>query len=77
MRRRREQVGGLSAREIEVLRLVARGRSIREIAKDLVISPKTADAHIRHIYSKAGVSTRAAATLYAMQHDLIGDTEPS
>lgn len=75
VRRRREQVGGLTAREIEVLRLLARGRSIREIASDLVISPKTADAHIQHIYAKAGVSTRAAATLYAMQHDLIGDAE--
>jgi HD-GYP domain-containing protein (c-di-GMP phosphodiesterase class II) len=72
VRRRREQVGGLTAREVEVLRLVARGRSIREIARDLVISPKTADAHIQHIYAKAGVSTRAAATLYAMQHDLLG-----
>jgi HD-GYP domain-containing protein (c-di-GMP phosphodiesterase class II) len=71
VRRRRDHVGGLTAREIEVLRLLARGRSIREIAKDLVISPKTADAHIQHIYAKAGVSTRAAATLFAMQHDLL------
>jgi HD-GYP domain-containing protein (c-di-GMP phosphodiesterase class II) len=72
VRRRREQVGGLTAREIEVLRLLARGRSIKEIAGDLVISPKTADAHIQHIYAKAGVSTRAAAALFAMQHDLLG-----
>jgi HD-GYP domain-containing protein (c-di-GMP phosphodiesterase class II)/DNA-binding CsgD family transcriptional regulator len=70
--RRREQVAGLTTREIEVLRLLARGRSIRDIAGRLQISPKTADAHIQHIYAKAGVSSRAAATLFAMQHDLVG-----
>jgi HD-GYP domain-containing protein (c-di-GMP phosphodiesterase class II) len=72
VRRRREQVAGLTAREIEVLRLLARGQSIRGIARTLQISPKTADAHIQHIYAKAGVSSRAAATLFAMQHDLVG-----
>jgi DNA-binding CsgD family transcriptional regulator len=71
-RRRREQVAGLTGRELEVLRLLARGASTREIAAALVIAPKTADAHIQHIYTKAGVSTRAAATLFAMQHDLLG-----
>jgi HD-GYP domain-containing protein (c-di-GMP phosphodiesterase class II) len=71
-RRRQEQVAGLTARELEVLRLLARGASTREIAAALVIAPKTADAHIQHIYAKAGVSTRAAATLFAMQHDLLG-----
>jgi HD-GYP domain-containing protein (c-di-GMP phosphodiesterase class II) len=71
-RRRREQVAGLTGREIEVLRLLARGASTREIAAALVIAPKTADAHVQHIYTKAGVSTRAAATLFAMQHDLLG-----
>jgi HD-GYP domain-containing protein (c-di-GMP phosphodiesterase class II) len=70
--RRPEQVAGLTAREIEVLRLLARGKSIREIARTLQISPKTVDAHIQHIYTKAGVSSRAAATLFAMQHDLVG-----
>jgi DNA-binding CsgD family transcriptional regulator len=70
--RRPEQVAGLTAREIEVLRLLARGQSIRDIGRSLQISPKTADAHIQHIYTKAGVSSRAAATLFAMQHDLIG-----
>jgi HD-GYP domain-containing protein (c-di-GMP phosphodiesterase class II) len=69
--RRREQVAGLTAREVEVLRLLARGLSIREIARTLQISPKTVDAHIQHIYRKAGVSSRAAATLFAMQHDLV------
>jgi HD-GYP domain-containing protein (c-di-GMP phosphodiesterase class II) len=69
-RRRREHVAGLTARELEVLRLLARGLSIREIAAALVIAPKTADAHIQHIYAKLGVSSRAAATMFAMQHDL-------
>jgi HD-GYP domain-containing protein (c-di-GMP phosphodiesterase class II) len=69
--RRPEQVAGLTAREIQVLRLLSRGQSIRDIACALQISPKTADAHIQHIYIKIGVSSRAAATLFAMQHDLI------
>jgi len=69
-RRRRTQIAGLTEREVEVLRLVARGLSIRQIAERLVIAPKTADAHIQHIYAKIGVSSRAAATVFAMQHDL-------
>jgi HD-GYP domain-containing protein (c-di-GMP phosphodiesterase class II) len=74
-RRRRDQIAGLTARELEVLRLLARGASTRQIANALVIAPKTADAHIQHIYTKAGVSTRAAATLFAMQHDLLGPAD--
>jgi DNA-binding CsgD family transcriptional regulator len=70
-RRRREHVGGLTARELEVLRLIARGRSTKQVAADLVITPKTADSHIQHIYSKLGVSTRAAATVFAMHHGLL------
>jgi HD-GYP domain-containing protein (c-di-GMP phosphodiesterase class II) len=70
-RRRPAQVAGLTGRELEVLRLLARGLSIRQIAERLVIAPKTADAHIQHIYGKIGVSTRAAATMFAMQHDLV------
>ncbi len=50
---------------------LARGSSLKEIARELVIAPKTADAHVQHIYAKAGVSTRAAATLFAAQHDLL------
>ncbi|HYU58405.1 MAG TPA: HD domain-containing phosphohydrolase, partial [Actinomycetota bacterium] len=69
--RRAEQVAGLTVREVQVLRLLARGQSIRDIARTLQIAPKTADAHIQHIYTKAGVSSRAAATLFAMQHDLV------
>jgi DNA-binding CsgD family transcriptional regulator len=69
--RRREGPGGLTAREVEVLRLLARGLSTREVARALVIAPKTADNHIQSIYAKAGVSTRAAATVFAMQHGLL------
>jgi response regulator RpfG family c-di-GMP phosphodiesterase/DNA-binding CsgD family transcriptional regulator len=70
-RRRREHPAGLTAREVEVLRLIARGRSTKEIAAELVITPKTADSHIQHIYGKLGVSTRAAATVFAMRHDVV------
>lgn len=70
---RPEQVGGLSEREIEVLRLLARGQSNKQIAATLVISPKTAGHHIQHIYTKIGVSTRAGATLYALEHNLLTD----
>jgi DNA-binding CsgD family transcriptional regulator len=60
----------LSEREIEVLRLIARGLSSKEMAARLVISPKTAGHHVQHIYSKIGVSTRAGATLFALQNNL-------
>jgi DNA-binding CsgD family transcriptional regulator len=69
--RRRDGPAGLTARETEVLRLVARGLSTKEIATRLVISPKTAGNHIEHIYTKIGVSNRAAASLFAMQHGLL------
>ena len=68
---RRALVAGLSAREIEVLRLLAHGHSIKQIAATLTISSKTADNHIQHIYAKIGVSTRAGATLFAMENDLL------
>jgi HD-GYP domain-containing protein (c-di-GMP phosphodiesterase class II) len=71
--RRREGPDGLTAREIEVLRLVARGLSNREIGEQLVISPKTVGNHVEHIYSKIGASTRAAASLFAVQHGLLPD----
>src|SRR4249919_467645 len=60
--------GGLSPREVDVLRLAARGLTTQAIADRLYISPKTADHHIQHISDKIGVSTRAAAALWAMQH---------
>lgn len=61
----------LSAREVEVLDLVAHGCSNAEIAARLVISRRTAEHHVQHIYTKIGVSSRAAATLYAVEHDLL------
>jgi HD-GYP domain-containing protein (c-di-GMP phosphodiesterase class II) len=63
---------GLTEREAEVLRLVAQGRTNREIAEALVITEKTAGHHVEHIYGKIGVSTRVGAALFAMQHDLVG-----
>ena len=69
--RRREGPEGLTAREIEVLRLVARGLSNREIGERLVISPKTAGNHVEHIYAKIGASTRATASLFALRHGLL------
>jgi HD-GYP domain-containing protein (c-di-GMP phosphodiesterase class II) len=63
---------GLTEREAEVLRLVAQGRTNREIAEALVITEKTAGHHVEHIYGKIGVSTRVGAALFAMQHDLLG-----
>ncbi len=70
---RKELVSGLSEREVEVLRLVARGGTMKQIAADLFISVKTVDRHIQNIYSKINVSTRAAATLYAMENNLLVD----
>jgi DNA-binding CsgD family transcriptional regulator len=71
MPKRPQNRGGLSRREVDVLQLAARGLTTREIADRLVISPKTADHHIQHIYTKIGVSTRAAAALWAMQNDYV------
>jgi DNA-binding NarL/FixJ family response regulator len=62
---------GLTEREVDVLRLIARGRSNKEVAHELGISAKTVGTHVEHIYAKAGVTTRAGATLFAMEHDLI------
>ena len=69
--RRREGPDGLTAREVEVLRLVAYGLSNKEIASRLVISPKTAGNHIQHIYTKIGTSNRAGAGLFATRHGLL------
>jgi DNA-binding NarL/FixJ family response regulator len=69
--RRREGPEGLTRREVEVLRLLARGLSNKEIAARLVISPKTVGNHVEHIYAKIDASTRAAASLFAMQHGLL------
>lgn len=69
--RRASHPGGLSEREVEVLRLAAKGLSTKDIAEQLYISPKTADHHIQHVYTKIGVSTRAAAALWAMQNSVV------
>jgi ATP/maltotriose-dependent transcriptional regulator MalT len=63
--------GGLSSREVEVLGHLARGRSNREIATVLGISERTVDRHVSNIYTKLDVSSRAAATGFAYEHDLI------
>jgi putative nucleotidyltransferase with HDIG domain len=63
---------GLTGREVEVLRLVARGLSNKEIAAQLGLSPKTVGHHVGHVYLKVGVSTRAAAALFAVEHSLLG-----
>jgi HD-GYP domain-containing protein (c-di-GMP phosphodiesterase class II)/DNA-binding CsgD family transcriptional regulator len=70
-RARRQRPAGLSDREAEVLRLIARGLSNRDMAAQLVISQDTVKHHIQHIYDKIGVSTRAGATLFAMENALI------
>lgn len=63
---------GLTAREAEVLRLVAAGRSNREIAAELVISEHTVARHLQNIFAKLGVSSRTAASAFAFEHDLLG-----
>jgi HD-GYP domain-containing protein (c-di-GMP phosphodiesterase class II) len=68
---RPQHVAGLTEREFDVLRLIARGASRKDVAAALFISPKTADNHIQHIYEKTGVSTRAGATLFAVEHNLL------
>jgi DNA-binding NarL/FixJ family response regulator len=68
---RQPHPAGLTDRELEVLRLVAQGRTNKQIAEALVITDKTAGHHVEHIYAKAGVSTRVGAALFAMRHDLI------
>jgi HD-GYP domain-containing protein (c-di-GMP phosphodiesterase class II) len=69
--RRREGPFGLTAREVDVLRLLAVGLSNKEIAQRLVITPKTVGNHVEHIYEKTGARSRAAAGLFAMQHGLL------
>ena len=75
--RRRDGPAGLTQREVEVLVLLARGLSNKAIATALVVSPKTVGHHVEHIYRKTGCSTRAAASLFAMQHGLLPELEPS
>ena len=74
--KRRSGPAGLTAREVEVLVLIARGASTRQVARVLGISAKTAGTHIERIYAKTGASTRSTATLFAMQYGLLGSLEP-
>lgn len=69
--------GGLSRREVEVLRLLADGRTAGDIATELFISKRTAEHHIAHIYTKIGVGNRAAATRWAVQHRLVDGAVPA
>ena len=62
---------GLTTREVDVLRLMTLGLTTRQIAQRLFIAPKTADHHVQHIYTKIGVSTRGAASLYAIEHGIL------
>lgn len=68
---RRVWPAGLSEREVEVLGLITCGLSYRQVARHLYITPKTAEHHIEHIYTKIGVSSRAAAAMFAMEHNLV------
>ncbi|HET7034982.1 MAG TPA: HD domain-containing phosphohydrolase [Thermomicrobiaceae bacterium] len=68
---RRGAPAGLTAREVEVLRLAATGLTRQQMAAALFVSERTIRSHLEHIYGKIGVSTRAAATLFAVEHDLI------
>ena len=66
-----ERPAGLTEREVEVVRLLARGLQTKQVARALGVSVKTADHHVQHAYAKIGVSTRAGATLFAMEHGLL------
>jgi DNA-binding NarL/FixJ family response regulator len=66
-----DRPAGLTEREAEVVRMLARGLLTKQVARALGISAKTADRHIQNAYRKIGVSTRAAATLFAMEHGLL------
>ena len=65
---------GLTERELQVLLVLVRGGSNQQIADDLGISAKTVGHHIQHVYQKAGVRSRAAATVWAFEHDLVHTT---
>ncbi len=68
---RRRWPAELTDREVDVLRRIALGTSIQGAAAELHVAPKTVDFHLQNIYSKAGVTTRAGATLFAIQNGLL------
>ena len=74
--RRRTGPAGLTPREVEVLALIARGATTRQVASRLGITTKTAGTHIERIYTKTGASTRSTATLFAVQHGLLDTLAP-
>ncbi len=71
----RTRPAGLTDRQIEVLRLIARGLSNRAISDVLVISPRTAEHHVQDVYARIGVSSRAAAAMFALSHGLLAPPE--
>jgi HD-GYP domain-containing protein (c-di-GMP phosphodiesterase class II) len=74
VRRRQNLIAGLSPREVEVLALLVRGLSNKQIAARLSVSARTVGSHIEHIYTKIGVSARGPAAMYAMRHGLVDAT---
>jgi DNA-binding NarL/FixJ family response regulator len=71
VRRRPSPPCGLTPREIEILILLARGLSNKQMAERLSVSARTVSSHVEHIYAKIGVSTRGAAAMFAMRHGLV------
>ena len=71
--RRRSYPAGLTTREVEILRLLTLGLSVKAIAKRLTISPKTVGSHAEHIYTKTGATNRATLGLFAAHHGLLLD----
>jgi len=74
--KRRSGPAGLTPREVEVLVLIARGASNRQAARALNITEKTVGTYVERIYKKTGASARSTATLFAMQHGLLGALDP-
>jgi HD-GYP domain-containing protein (c-di-GMP phosphodiesterase class II) len=74
--KRRGGPAGLTPREIQVLQLIARGASTRQVGQRLEITTKTADTHVERIYAKTGASTRSTVTLFAMRNGLLDSFEP-
>ena len=68
---RRQWPAGLTDREVEILRLLARGLGRKQLARELSLSEHTVRHHLEHVYTKLGVSTRVGATLFAVEHHLL------